>query len=108
MGDVIERHLEVEQRARSIIADAEREAIEIVERARDEARTTVTQGREKARRQADELTASGTRALQDERERLVAEAKSKLPSPESMPDDVLAKAARYAVNVIAYGAEPEE
>ena len=106
MGDVIERLLEVEQQARRVIADAERQAAKTVDRARDEARTVLEQGRIAARRQADELLASGIKSLEDERRCTVEAARAGRPSPESLPEDAIRDAARSVVSVIVYGVAP--
>ena len=108
MSDVIERLLEVEQRARRIIADAEAGAAQTIDRAREEARTIVEQGREEARRQAEQLVSSNAQALAEGKDRCLAEAKAGLPSADALGQDALERAARFAVNVIAYGTDTDQ
>ena len=106
MSDVIERLLEVEQEARRLIAQGEREAEEAVEHAREEARRIVSEGHEEARRRAQEILDRTSEALQKQTAERVEEEKARLPLADGVDPGRLAEAVQFVVSLVAPGAEP--
>lgn len=106
MSDVIERLLSVEQEARRIIAQAEKDADEALERAREEGGRIESEGHAETRRQAEEVLSTAERSLREQKEEAIRQESERLPSADSIDAAELGKAVRFAVGVIA-GAEGE-
>ncbi|MDP6106842.1 MAG: hypothetical protein QGI33_00190 [Candidatus Brocadiia bacterium] len=101
MSDVVQRLLQVEEEAKSIIEQARQEASSLVEDARLEARRTVDQSRLAARAEADEIVRAREQEARDERQRALDEAGRSAVSIESTDPDRLKHAVDRVVQVIA-------
>ena len=101
MSDVVQRLLEVEEEAKSIIEQARQEASRLVEDARQEAQRTLEQSRLAARAEAEEIVRAREQEARDERQRALDEAGRSAVSIESVDPDRLRRAVDRVVRVIA-------
>lgn len=101
MSDVVQRLLQVEEEAKSIIEQARQEATKLVDDARQEARCTVEQSRRAARAEAEEIVRAREQEARDERQRALDEAGRSAVNIESVDPDRLKRAVDRVVQVIA-------
>jgi len=105
VSDVIERLLEVESRARRLIAEAERDAARTVDEARRQAQQTAKSAREEAKRKADELLATGLDAARKDMNEKLERQKAQLPPADAAEPRAVEQAVDLVARVIAYGDE---
>jgi vacuolar-type H+-ATPase subunit H len=99
--DAIERLLEVEKRARAIIAEAEMRAADEVSRARERAREILDEGRAEAREEAQALVDAAIEDLLANELERTADEQRKLPPVDAIDPERMERAVREIVRAVA-------
>jgi len=103
MSDVIERLLEVEQKAKGVIEEARRQASGLVDVARRDAQQALKESRDVARKQADEFLREQEGRAQVQREALLQDARGGVMSIEKVDPQRLGRAVEQVVGAVARG-----
>jgi len=103
MSDAVERLLEVEAKAREIIAQARSEAAATVERARGEAQQLLADSCRRAQADANDLVRREQDQAEQERQAALRSAECETPQPQDADQQKLTEAVRRIVKVIAWG-----
>ena len=108
MSDVIERLLQVEEKAKTFIEQARRDASKTVEDARQEARGILGKAREDSRAENEQFQKAEQQKADGERERTIEQARSRTVGLDGVDEDRLARAVDSVVQAIAWAGSPRD
>ena len=108
MSETIERLLQVEEKAKQIIAEARQQGAETAERARREAQQLLGESRERAMAEAEAIIGGSRDEAEKETLGALRRAAEQAPCVEDVDQEKLRQAVRRIVRVIAWGESDRE
>jgi len=102
MADILQEMLHIEEEARTIVNNSQKQADDITIRARRQAETLLTETRAKARQEAESIVQSAIEKARKDKEAQIGILNDRYGTMDSRAEQYLPQAIQYTVNRLAF------